>query len=287
MKPDARFQNQSLTFWANVRTISECLGYTDRKTGDIKVFRVEDIQAAFSKLGLTTQEIMDRDQNLTKFGAALLSYFRYRSNTINKQVKPKLMNKRGAGSEFSKLRRRLRPNCPVPMNKQRGKKKGPAYLTAIVNMLIEQNCGGVPCNYNPQKLTTFTRSRRPVRTLARRVDGAFPDIINPVAVWEIKEYYNTKTFGSRVADGVYESLLDGMELLELRVNERISVQHYLIVDDYFTWWIKGRSYLCRLIDMLNMGYVDEVLFGREVFTQLPRLVKAWVREVGRLKARTT
>jgi len=29
-------------------------------------------------------------------------------------------------------------------------------------------------------------------------------------------YYYTTTFGSRVEDGVYETLLDGMELEELR-----------------------------------------------------------------------
>jgi hypothetical protein len=39
-----------------------------------------------------------------------------------------------------------------------------------------------------------------------------PGTVNPIAIWEIKEYYYTTTFGSRVADGVYETLLDGMEL---------------------------------------------------------------------------
>ena len=117
----------------------------------------------------------------------------------------------------------------------------------------------------------------PLRTLARRVDGAFPSAINPVAVWEIKEYYHTTTFGSRVADGVYETLLDGMELEELRCSEGIDVKHYLVLDDRFTWWDCGRSYLCRIIDMLHMGYVDEVLFGREVVERLPVLVKGWVQ----------
>ena len=92
------------------------------------------------------------------------------------------------------------------------------------------------------------------------MDGAFPSAVNPVAVWEIKEYYYTTTFGSRVADGVYETLLDGMELEELREHEGIDVRHYLMVDAYFTWWECGRSYLCRIVDMLRMGYVDEVLF---------------------------
>jgi hypothetical protein len=111
--------------------------------------------------------------------------------------------------------------------------------------------------------------------LARRIDGAFPGPVNPVAVWEIKEYYYTTTFGSRVADAVYESLLDGMELEDLR-SEGVEVKHYLMVDDRFTWWDCGRSYLCRIIDMLHMGYVDEVLFGAEVRDRMPVLVKEWV-----------
>jgi len=95
-------------------------------------------------------------------------------------------------------------------------------------------------------------------------------------VWEIKEYYYTTTFGSRVADGVYESLLDGMELEELREHEAVDVKHYLMIDDYNTWWNMGRSYLCRIVDMLHMGYVDEVLFGSEVLETLPAIVKEWV-----------
>ena len=58
--------------------------------------------------------------------------------------------------------------------------------------------------------------------------------------------------------------------------ENIHVKHYLMVDSHYTWWVDGKSYLCRLIDMLNMGYVDEVLFGFEVIERLPNLVKEWV-----------
>jgi hypothetical protein len=42
--------------------------------------------------------------------------------------------------------------------------------------------------------------------------------------------------------------------------------------------VKGRSYLCRIIDMLQMGYVDEVLFGREVAARLPKIVAGWATE---------
>lgn len=98
-------------------------------------------------------------------------------------------------------------------------------------------------------------------------------------MWEIKEYYYTTTFGSRVADGVYESLLDGMELEELRDEEGIDVRHVLMVDSHFTWWGMGKSYLCRIIDMLHMGYLDDALFGHEVVDALPVLVEEWVKKL--------
>ena len=125
-------------------------------------------------------------------------------------------------------------------------------------MLIEENAEGFPCDYDPRELTTITKDGLPVRTLARRVDGAFTSPVNPIAVWEIKEYYYTTTFGSRVADGVYESLLDGLELEDAREEEGIDVKHYLMVDAYFTWWDCGKPYLCRIFDMLHMSIGAEV-----------------------------
>ena len=186
------------------------------------------------------------------------------------------MTVKQAAKLFAEHKQRLRPSCPIPMNKQKGEKKTAAYFTGLINMLIEANAKGYPCDYDPRELTTITVQDAPLRTLARRVDGAFPSAVNPVAVWEIKEYYYTTTFGSRVADGVYETLLDGMELEELREHEKIDVKHYLMVDAHYTWWDCGKSYLCRIVDMLHMGYVDEVLFGREVVAEMPRIVKEWV-----------
>jgi len=66
-----------------------------------------------------------------------------------------------------------------------------------------------------------------------------------------------------------------LELEELREHEKIDVKHYLMIDDYNTWWNDGRSYLCRMIDMLHMGYVDEVIFGSEVLDRIPALAKEW------------
>lgn len=69
--------------------------------------------------------------------------------------------------------------------------------------------------------------------------------------------------------------MDGLELEELRDSEDIDVKHYLMIDAYYTWWVCGKSYLCRMIDMIHMGYVDEVLFGREVIERLPGIAAEW------------
>jgi hypothetical protein len=276
MKPNAVFLNQPRSFWAYVRSISQAVGYTLRGEARVKVPTIEEMSEALNSLGLDGARLL-RPNGPTTLAQTLHAYFECRARTLNTFVEPRLMDKDKACALFKKLKARLSPKIPIPMNKQRGEKKTPAFLTAIVNMLIEANAKGFNCDYDPRVLTTMTRGGEPLRTLSRRVDGAFPCAVNPIAVWEIKEYYYTTTFGSRVADGVYETLVDGMELDELRANEGVNVLHYLMVDDHYTWWDCGRSYLCRVVDMLHMGYVDEVLFGAEVVERLPALVRDWVR----------
>lgn len=281
MKPDKRFLRQGLEFWANVRAISETVGYSVRGKGLIKVPTMPEMISAMCRRGLSAKHLTDRKGAPTSLGASLCKYFSYRARVLNDYVKPGLMDVRRAKTEFRKLRKALKPtaNCPMPMNKQKKAKRSEAYLTCMVNMIVEANSRGVECDYDPQALTTVTRNGVPLRTFARRIDGAFPSTVNPIAIWEIKEYYYTTTFGSRVADGVYETLLDGMELAELSEHEGVDVLHYLIVDDHYTWWECGRSYLCRILDAMHMGYIDEVLFGYEVIERLPAIVRKWVRLV--------
>ena len=277
MKPNRSYLNQPKPFWANVRSISEIVDYTERGRGTVKVPGLTDIREAMRTLGLAASHVETAAGKPTRLGRSLLAYFAYRAKQLNAYAEPRLMSPKEAQTLFKRMRARLKPKCPLPMNKQKGEKRTYAYLTGLVNMIVEANAGGMSCDYDPRRLTTVTRDGMPLRTLARRVDGAFPSAVNPVAIWETKEYYHTTTFGSRVADGVYETLLDGMEIEELRDREKVAVKHYLIIDAHYTWWERGKSYLCRVFDMLHMGYVDEVLFGREVVERLPALVKSWVR----------
>jgi hypothetical protein len=186
------------------------VGYTKRgKKGspsEIRIPALKDIRKKFELLSLSTAHIANEEGELTEFGGILFSYFEHRAKALNGVIRTLLMTRDEAKAEFESLCKNLAPKCPIPMNKQKGEKKGPMFLTGIVNVLIEAGIGGAPCNYDPKALTTVTHDSMPLRTLSRRLDGAFPAVVNPLAIWEVKEYYYTKTFGSRVADGVYETL---------------------------------------------------------------------------------
>lgn len=268
-----KFQKLPRNFWAQVKLVSMTLGYS--KGEEIKKYTIDEIVDGLKFNDLETDHLITESGKITKDGKLLIDYFEFRANALKSVVEPNLMDRETAKAEFTKLEKNLKSKIPIPFNKQKAEKRHPAYLTAIINRLTEATLGGNIFDYDPRKFVVITNDSRPLRTLSRRVDGAFPSTVNPKAIWEIKEYYGTTTFGSRVADGVYETLLDGYELDELRSRENIDIKHYLVVDDYFTWWKCGRSYLCKLIDMMHEGFVDEVLFGKEVISRWPEIVKSW------------
>lgn len=281
MQPSERYKNLNLEFWANIKLLNQRLGYAERKSKDnsnpgFVIPTKDQIIEVFESEKLNVSKLVE-DNSLTEFGEIIIEYMRFRGELLGNHVMPNLMNKDQARDLFNQKKTELNPTCPLPMNKQKGEKKDYAFLTGLVNMLIESKKGSISCDYDPRELTAITVDDFPVRTLSRRVDGAFPTIKDPKAIWEIKEYYYTTTFGSRVADGVYETQLDGWELWETKTNLGKEIKHYLIVDDYFTWWTCGRSYLCRLIDSMHMGLVTEVIFGREVIERIPVLVEEWTQ----------
>lgn len=299
MRAHPDFSGQPKQFWAMVRTLSQHLGYVQRsprgQVGPVAVHSVQAQAQALLELGLNSATVLTAD-GPTPEGLMLEAYFHYRADALNNGVFPALMDVVQAKALFEANWRRLYPRlaipspinltgrnalCPIPMNKQSGDMKAPAYYTGLVNLLMREALGHLPCDFDPRELTTFTRNGAPVRTLARRVDGAFPGAVNPIALWEIKEYYYTTSFGSRVADGVYETLLDGLELEEMALNAGISAYHFLFIDARDTWWTKGRAYLCRIIDMLNMGYTTEVIFGQEAIVKIPEIARYLVADYNR------
>lgn len=277
MKANPSFTGLPKSFWAYVRIIGQECGYSVWGKGRILVPTREKVESKMAKIGISTISFDEVMPNGVSLWVKLNEYFEYRAEALHNHVEPCLMDAESAEKEYISLRDSLNPRCPQPFNKQKEEKRAPAYFTCMINMLIEDALQDHECDYDPRALTTVTRDGLPLRAFSRRMDGAFPSVVNPIAVWEIKEYYYTTTFGSRVAGGVYETLLDGMEIEELAQSENIDILHYLMIDAYYTWWKCGRSYLCRIVDMLHMGYVDEVLVGKEIISRLPVLVNEWVK----------
>lgn len=267
MKPNDRFRSLPASFWANVKLVSEQAGYSIRaRNGESKQLRsytLDDVRAVYSQEGLDPTRI-DQDDRLFKM---VVEYLNYRAETINRQIQPLFMNRDEAAEAYHRLVRVTGSNRSPSMNKQKGEKRHPAYLASMVSLIAEKVLGADGFVDDARRLAVLISGGVAQYTFSRRYDGAFPDVVNPVAVWEIKEYYGTTTFGSRVADGVYETLLDGFEISESELLSSRRVKHFLFVDDRFTWWECGRSYLCRMVDMLHTGHVDQIFFGKEVLTE--------------------
>jgi len=125
MKPDPRFVNQPKHFWANVRSISQYVGYTARGTGKIRVPDLGAIVAALDALGLGTTHVVDGDGRPTELGASLAAYFAYRADALNRLVAPRLMDAAQAAKAFGRVRKLTKSKLPVPMNKQKGTRGSP------------------------------------------------------------------------------------------------------------------------------------------------------------------
>lgn len=272
MRPLDDFRNLSPEFWALVKFVSQKLGYSERGTGRLKRYSAAKIERV----------LRDRGLDPTGYEPTLeqaATYVDARAGLLEDCVKPNLMDRDEARLLFQEIKKKTAPpKALLSMNKQKGEKHHEAYLACIVNMLtydeLRKAHGEAVFDSNPNTPLTFARDGMPLRTLFRRMDGAYPNVNHPYATWEIKEYYGTTTFGSRVADGVYETALDGYELNDLG-SVGVVVDHYLFVDDRFTWWDLGRPYLARIVDMLHAGLLSAAFFGREVVKEWPDVVADW------------
>jgi hypothetical protein len=257
MRAEIRFVGKSARFWAHAKFISERVGYSLRKSAQLRTHSIGEAKAALAERSLSAD---------TDLLAEVVAYLNWRADALNNRVAHLFMNRDEAAAECEKVYKKTKPTKPLPMNKQKGEKRHPAYLASMVAMIAESIVGPSGFIDDARKLSIVTSDHTLEEIFSRRFDGALPNTENPRAVWEIKEYYGTTTFGSRVADGVYETLLDGYEIEGVRSRMGRDIAHFLFIDDRFTWWDCGKSYLCRMVDMLHTGHVDEIFFGREVLT---------------------
>ena len=269
MKPYSEYFYGNVKFWSLVRFFSEHLGYTERKSGLVKSYSRQELEACCKEFALKPSEIILEQ---------VREYCQHRANSINNDIRNLLMTAEEAKSIFHSIYDEGEFISPLTMNKQKGDKKKINFFTAIITLLAEKAFGSTLGNLNfdpdPRGLFYFLEDGELLGGSSRRLDGVYPSLLSPKLVWEIKEYYYTTTFGSRVSGAVYESELDGYELNEIKRSTGRKILHVLLVDGYGTWWEQGRAYLCRLIDILNMGLVDDIIFGREVLTEWPKILNS-------------
>lgn len=276
MEPSADFRNQTPEFWAVVKLASQLLGFSTKRTkttpSRVKTYTADDLRDALRDRDLEPSGHGDVIEHVAKCSIE-------RARLMEEIVRSNLMDRAEAERLFESVRDEGEfPDRLISMNKQKGDKRHEAYLASIVNILTWRGLVArdedVQFDHSPRGPLTFSQDGMPLRTLFRRMDGAYPSLNHPYAAWEVKEYYGTTTFGSRVADGVYETVLDGYELNDLR-SVGVDVKHYLFLDDRFTWWDCGKSYICRIVDMLHSGLLDGAFFGRELITAWPCVIAEW------------
>jgi hypothetical protein len=145
-------------------------------------------------------------------------------------------------------------------------------VVATVEVLTQAVCRdyGLDVDVNPQKRATYI-SETHLWTSPRRLDGALPSLLNPVGLWEIKEYWGGTSGGSKMSDAIYECQLVGAELRTLEDRGGPRIRHYAILDGAQQWAVR-RSDLRRAVDLLCSGLLDELLLGEEILTRWPRIV---------------
>ena len=300
MNADPRFTGLSSSFWAHVRWITEAVGYTARGSGVVRDVSITEMFGALSRLGRSVTAL-GTSSDPSDMALKLEEYFQFRAHVLNTHVRSDLMTASEAKCAFEEVKESVGAiptgvefrskstgaihaveylvgdsRVRVPFNKQSGEKRQEAFLTGIVNLLVAAKLNGMQCDYDPHKIPTVFKDGELCYTFSRRYDGSFPDTQNPIAMWEIKEYYYTTTFGSKISDAVYITSLDGYEREELQRLTGVRIAHLVMVDAFDTWWLKGKSYLCRMVDILHMGHVDHLLFGKAVIRELPPIVDGWV-----------
>ena len=130
---------------------------------------------------------------------------------------------------------------------------------------------GVAIDPNPQTRCVWVRGEN-LHVTARNLDGAIPGLLNPLVIWEIKEYWGKTKGGSKMSDAVYECALVGRELRDLEKRSDIHIEHVVLLDGK-EQWSHRRSDLLRFCDLFYQGLIDALFIGREVETDWPQYLE--------------
>ena len=102
MQPNPAFVGLPKEFWANIRTISQEVGYTQRRNikkgvkgqpGPIKVPTLAEAAAGLESINLTATHLVGQDAKPTDLGKHVIGYYEYRADTLNRVVEPLSRNR--------------------------------------------------------------------------------------------------------------------------------------------------------------------------------------------------
>ena len=117
MKPNNKYTDLGLEFWANIKLLNQRLGYFERKTKknpnpNFVIPTIEQVKDTFEQEGLDYSKLINNDK-WTAYGKTMNDYLQYRKKALNEQVKPNLMNAKSAKMFFRKLKKKLKRESPM------------------------------------------------------------------------------------------------------------------------------------------------------------------------------
>lgn len=130
MKPSSHFKGMPANFWANVKTISQGVGYA--KDNKVIVPTQEEIEKLYQSLQLDSSELFPEGK-VSELGRDILDYFNFRADVLNNHVQPMLMSADEAEQMYKRISKKIhfkKDGPPQPMNKQKGKKRKKLFSLA-------------------------------------------------------------------------------------------------------------------------------------------------------------
>jgi len=152
-----------------------------------------------------------------------------------------------------------------------------AAVSSIASAVCKRH--SVTLQDDPQRRAVWC-SERGLHAMARNPDGAVPSLLNPVVVWEIKEYWGKTGGGSKMSDAVYECHLVGRELRDFERRSGIRAQHIAFLDGKEQWESR-KSDMLRFIDLFHQGLIDHLIVGREVETEWEALLSGILKDAAK------
>lgn len=226
-----------------------------------------------------------RGESIAKIGNAKL----FVEDAVSRQLLEYLAHREGLWGSLSKMlrteseavaycRRTFHETPATTQTRNRDHHQSPKALVLATTRLAEGVCEeyGIGIDPNPQRRCVWL-IEHDLHVTARNLDGAIPALVDPVLVWEIKEYWGTTSGGSKMSDAVYECALVGREIRDFEKRAGLDIGHAVLVDGQ-EQWASRKSDLLRLCDLYYQGLIDALIVGREVETEWQPFVRAMVEK---------